>query len=67
MLVKQVEDNRRICITTELYADSHTVTVGLITDLSDTVNLFILNKLCNLLDKTGLVYQIRKLLHLYDC
>ena len=61
MLVKQIQDHVGIGILTKINTDSHTLTAGMVVQVCDPVDLFVTDKLCDLLDQTCLVYKVRKL------
>ena len=61
MFVQLVQNDIRVCVASKLDADTHTLSVGFITQIRDTIDSFITNKLCNLFDQTCLIYQKRQL------
>ena len=61
MLVKQIQDHVGIGILTKINTDSHTLTAGMVVQVCDPVDLFVTDKLCDLLDQTCLVYKVREL------
>ena len=63
MLQQAVHDDIGIHITAQFNADPKSLTVGFITQIRDSINLFILYKLCDLFDQTGFIHCIRKLCH----
>ena len=63
MLQQTVHDDIGIHITAQFNADPKSLTVGFITQIRDSIKLFILYKLCDLFDQTSLIHCIRKLCH----
>ena len=63
MLIELIENNISIGILAQLDAYSHTLSVRLISKVCYSVNLFILYKLCYLLDEISLVDHIWNLRH----
>ena len=61
MLIELVEHNLCINIMAKLYNYAHTVLIRLIAKSSDTVNLLVLDKFCDSLDKLSLIYKVWKL------
>ena len=61
MFVEQVQDHIGIGIFTEIDADTHTFTAGMVIQVCDSIDLFITDKLCDLLDKACLIYKVWKL------
>ena len=61
-LTKQVVNNHlRGLTTSQIHHNSHTFFVGLIAQLSNTIDLLIFHKLSYLLNDTSLIYLIRNL------
>ena len=56
-----IQNNLGIHIASEFYTDTHALTVGLITQIGNAVDLLILNELRDLRDQTCLVNEERKL------
>ena len=61
MFVEQIQDYIGIGIFTKIDADTHTFTAGMVIQVRNSVDLFVTDKFCDLLDKTCLVYKVRKL------
>ena len=61
MLVQLIQNNICIGIFTKVNTNTHSLTAGMIIQVGNSINLFITDKLCDLLDQTCLVYKVRKL------
>ena len=61
MLVQLIQHNICIGIFTQINTDAHSLTAGMIVQVCDSINLFVTDKLCDLLDQTCFIYQVWKL------
>ena len=61
MLVQLIQNNICIGIFTKVNTNTHSLTAGMIIQVGNSINLFITDKLCDLLDQPGFIYQIWKL------
>ena len=60
MLIKLIQYDIRICVTTEINHNSHSLTVGMIIDTRDSVDFLIAHKLGDFLYQPRLIHHIRK-------
>ena len=63
VLVQLIQYYVGVHITPKLNADTHSFTVGFVSEIRDSVNLLILYQFSNLLNETRLIYHIWKLRH----
>ena len=61
MLIQLIQNYIGIGIFAQIYTDTHSLTAGMVVQVCNSVNFFVTDKLCDLFDQAGLVYQIRKL------
>ena len=63
MLIQLVQDDIRVHIAPQFNTDPHSLSAGLVTQVCDSVNLFISHKLRDLLDEPCLIHHKRQLGH----
>ena len=63
VLVELVQDHVGVGVLSQLDIDPHTLTAGLVADVSDAVDALFLYQVGDLFDQTGLVYHVGKLRH----
>ena len=61
MFIQLIQNYIRIGIFTKIDTDTHTFTAGMVIQVCDSIDLFITDKLCDLLDKACLIYKVWKL------
>ena len=57
--IKLIENDLRICVTLEVDRDVHTCLGGIVVDIGDTLDLLVLDKVCDAFDKSCFVYVVR--------
>ena len=61
VLIQIIEDHLRLRVTLEINHDAHAVTVALIADIADTIQLLLMHQFSNLFNQLGLVDAVRNL------
>ena len=61
MFVQKIQYNAWIDIAAKLDYNTHSLTIGLITKIRDSINSLVLVKFCNLFNQSCLIYQVWKL------